>query len=80
MEALQQPRAHLPGPLLRTEFGPAPADLALLRHSLSQGRLTLRGYDRVLRLAWTLADLDGADRPDALHIGEALTLRQADAR
>lgn len=72
--------AHLPGPLLRTEFAPAPADLALLRHSHSQGRLTLRGYDRVLRLAWTLADLDGADRPDALHIGEALTLRQADAR
>ena len=72
--------AHLPGPLLRTEFATAPADLALLRHSLSQGRLTLRGHDRVLRLAWTLADLDGEDRPDALHIGEALTLRQADAR
>lgn len=72
--------AHLPGPLLRTEFAPDAADLALLRHSHSQGRLTLRGYDRVLRLAWTLADLDGADRPDALHIGEALTLRQGDAR
>jgi len=72
--------AHLPGPLLRTEFSPEEADLALLRHSHSQGRLTLRGYDRVLRLAWTLADLDDADRPEALHIGEALTLRQGEAR
>ena len=72
--------AHLPGPLLRTEFAPAKADLALLDHSHGQGRLTLRGYDRVLRLAWTLADLDAADRPDAVHIGEALTLRLGDPR
>ena len=72
--------AHLPGPLLRTEFAPAREDLALLDHSHGQGRLTLRGYDRVLRLAWTLADLDGAERPEAVHIGEALTLRLGEAR
>jgi magnesium chelatase family protein len=72
--------AHLPGPLLRSEFAPAKADVALLEHAHGQGRLTLRGYDRVLRLAWTLADLDEAERPDAVHIGEALTLRLGESR
>ena len=70
--------AQLPGPLLRREFAPAPSQRSLLDHAVSQGRLTLRGHDRVLRLAWTLADLDGSDRPDAEHIGLALTLREGD--
>ncbi len=72
--------AQLPGSLLRTAFSPAPADQRLLDHALSQGRLTLRGHDRVLRLAWTLADLEGAERPTAEHIGTALTLREGDHR
>jgi magnesium chelatase family protein len=36
----------------------------------------MRGYDRVLRVAWTLSDLDGTDRPDARQIGRALFLRK----
>jgi magnesium chelatase family protein len=50
----------------------APIDRALER-----GALTMRGYDRVLRLAWTLADLDGATVPTADHVGRALYLRKA---
>lgn len=72
--------AHLPGPLLRREFAPARAERRLLDHAVAQGRLTLRGHDRVLRLAWTLADLEGADAPTAEHIGHALTLREGDPR
>ncbi|AXK44566.1 YifB family Mg chelatase-like AAA ATPase [Brachybacterium saurashtrense] len=72
--------AHLPGPLLRGEFAPARSERRLLEHAVAQGRLTLRGHDRVLRLAWTLADLDGAERPTAEHIGEALTLREGEPR
>lgn len=72
--------AQLPGPLLRTEFAPERAERRLLDHAVAQGRLTLRGHDRVLRLAWTLADLDAADRPAAEHIGHALTLREGDPR
>jgi magnesium chelatase family protein len=37
----------------------------------------MRGYDRVLRLAWTVADLDGVDAPAAEHVGRALFLRKA---
>lgn len=72
--------AHLPGPLLRKEFSPAPSERRLLDHAVAQGRLTLRGHDRVLRLAWTLADLSGVQRPDAEHIGHALTLREGEPR
>ncbi|WP_394214571.1 YifB family Mg chelatase-like AAA ATPase [Brachybacterium vulturis] len=72
--------AQLPGPLLRTEFAPERSERRLLDHAVAQGRLTLRGHDRVLRLAWTLADLDDADRPAAEHIGQALTLREGDPR
>lgn len=72
--------AHLPGPRLRRDFAPEPSQRRLLDHAVAQGRLTLRGHDRVLRLAWTLADLDGADRPDAEHIGHALTLREGEPR
>lgn len=72
--------SQLPGPLLRTEFAPERTERRLLDHAVAQGRLTLRGHDRVLRLAWTLADLDDTDRPAAEHIGQALTLRGGDLR
>lgn len=47
-----------------------------LDRSLERGGITMRGYDRVLRLAWTLADLDGALSPRTEHIGRALFLRK----
>ena len=37
----------------------------------------MRGYDRVLRLGYTIADLDGALSPTADHIGRALYLRRS---
>lgn len=49
---------------------------APLDRALQLGALTLRGYDRVLRLAWTVADIAGAPMPTAEHIGRALYLRQ----
>jgi magnesium chelatase family protein len=44
--------------------------------ALDRGALSMRGYDRVLRIAWTLADCDGETVPTADHIGRALYLRQ----
>ncbi|MGO1978852.1 YifB family Mg chelatase-like AAA ATPase [Brachybacterium tyrofermentans] len=72
--------SQLPGARLRRDFAPEASERRLLDHAVAQGRLTLRGHDRVLRLAWTLADLDGADRPGAEQIGLALTLREGEAR
>ena len=44
--------------------------------AVDRGSLTARGYDRVLRIAWTLADLDGAAYPSREHLDVALFLRQ----
>jgi magnesium chelatase family protein len=42
---------------------------------VERGLLTARGLDRVLRVAWTVADLRAAERPDASDIAVALELR-----
>ena len=48
--------------------------------ALERGDLSLRGVDRVLRLAWTLADLEGAEALTLTHIGTALALRTSGVR
>lgn len=69
--------AHVPGPALRTPQWRLPAaDRGVLDRALERGALTMRGYDRVLRVAWTLADLDDDERPCADHVGRALYLRK----
>ena len=47
--------------------------------AMDAGQLTARGYGRVLRLAWTLGDLCGVDRPRAEHVAHALGYRQGTA-
>ncbi|WP_255249003.1 ATP-binding protein [Brevibacterium casei] len=67
--------AMAPGPWLRDHFGMRPAALRSLDRALETGRITMRGYDRVLRVATTLTDLAGAEAPDADRIAAALALR-----
>lgn len=72
--------AEVPGTWLRSPAGvPARGATAVLDRALERGAITMRGYDRVLRLAWTLADLEQATRPDEGHVGRALLLRRAAA-
>lgn len=66
---------EVPGPLLRGRLRLPAATTAELDVALDRGRLTVRGYDRVLRTAWTLADLEGASSPGRDHVGSALLLR-----
>jgi magnesium chelatase family protein len=66
---------EVPGQELRGPLAlPRPA-LRDLDRALDRGLLTVRGYDRVLRLAWTEADLDGCAVPHRDHVGRALLLR-----
>ncbi len=51
------------------------AGLRLLGTAVRRLGLTARGYDRVRRVARTIADLDAADRVEAEHIAEALQFR-----
>jgi magnesium chelatase family protein len=67
--------AEVPGPVLRTRFAlPRPA-VRPLDAGLRAGQLTARGADRALRVAWTLADLAGQERPDEELIETALFFR-----
>ncbi|MEH6381859.1 MAG: ATP-binding protein, partial [Dietzia cercidiphylli] len=67
--------ADVPGRVLRTGRGLDPRALRPLNRSLALGVLSPRGVDRCLRLAWTIADLDGAGAPGEAHVSEALVLR-----
>jgi magnesium chelatase family protein len=62
---LRDPRWRLPRVVTR-----------VLVDALDRGRLSARGYDRVLKTAWTITDLDGRARPDAGDLTEALELRK----
>ncbi len=63
------------GPVLEDIAKPDASGLALLREAADAMRLTARGYHRVLRVARTLADLDGADKVGRIHLAEALSYR-----
>lgn len=71
--------SQVPSPLLRSRFHPGKSATALLDKALSAGNTSMRGYDRCLRLAWTIADLAGADLPTAEHIAFAALLRGSDS-
>lgn len=67
--------SELPGRELRSRWHAAAGAMEEAERSLERGVLTARGLDRVLRVAWTVADLAGHDRPDATDVALALQLR-----
>ena len=71
--------AAIPASLLRSRYAPELAGVQLVDRTVSTGRLSARGADRVLRIAWSVADLAGVDRPTADHCALALALRLDDA-
>jgi magnesium chelatase family protein len=71
-----QTNAEVPGPVLRRRpWRLARTATTELERHVDSGALSARGYDRVLRIAWTIADLDGRVQPDAGDVAEALGLR-----
>jgi magnesium chelatase family protein len=54
--------AEVPGSELRRTWPPAPGSLAVLERSLERGLISARGVVKVIRVAWTLADLAGRPR------------------
>lgn len=70
--------AHAPGPALAARHPMRPDAARLVDDWLWDGRLTRRGVTRVHRLAWTVADLAGLERPGLAEAETALRLRSGD--
>jgi magnesium chelatase family protein len=69
--------ADVTGAILRDRrWRPPRSVTAVLAQAVDRGQLSARGYDRVVKTAWTICDLDGRHRPDAGDMAEALELRK----
>jgi len=71
--------AEADGALLDEVATPEPAGRALLSRAAERLRLSARGYHRVLRVARTLADLEGTAIVARRHVAEALSYRRMKA-
>jgi magnesium chelatase family protein len=69
--------SRVPGTVLRTPRWRLPAcDTRAIDRALELGSISLRGYDRAVRVAWTVADLQGHQRPSRDHVELALSFRR----
>lgn len=72
--------ARVAGSILRSVPFRLPAERTVeLERAVDRGLLSLRGYDRCLRLAWSVADLQGRPSPSRHDVGLALALRHRQA-
>jgi magnesium chelatase family protein len=81
---VQTERSRSGFPLLNTNLGPdhirevcpiAREHRAIMERAVNHLGLTARGYHRILRVARTIADLEGAEYPSPEHLAEALQYR-----
>jgi magnesium chelatase family protein len=72
------PNARLRGAALRRHCAPDPEGKRLLATAIERLGLSARGHDKVLRVARTLADLEGVERVGAAHVAEAIQFRALD--
>jgi magnesium chelatase family protein len=66
--------AEIPGAQLRRAFPPQPGSMKPLERVMELGQVSARGADKIIRVAWSLADLAGQDRPGVDQVGLAIGL------
>ena len=72
-----QTNSEVSGTYLRRHL-PLPDGLQTVDEAVDRGRLSARGVDKVLRLAWTIADLAGRDVPGRDELAIALAMRRGE--
>jgi magnesium chelatase family protein len=70
--------AQVPVRVLRKVATPDAAGRELLRAAIERLGLSARAYDRILRVARTIADLEGSEGVRAAHVAEAIQYRTLD--
>ncbi len=72
--------AHMNSRQIR-EFCPLSSEVKeVLRSAISKLDLSARAYDRIIKVARTIADLDGSENIEVYHIGEAIQYRALDRK
>ena len=66
--------AEVPGAQLRRAFHPRAGSMKPLERVMELGQVSARGADKIIRVAWSLADLAGRDRPGIDEVGLAIGL------
>ena len=66
--------AEIPGAQLRRTFRPAAGSLKSLEQAMELGQVSARGTDKIVRVAWSLADLAGKDQPGTDEVNLAMGL------
>ncbi|QTG76099.1 YifB family Mg chelatase-like AAA ATPase [Trueperella pecoris] len=67
--------AQVPGAWLRRHTPLSPVTATRFEEGITMGELSLRGYDRILRLAWSIADVNGRGVPSDDDVALAYTMR-----
>lgn len=69
--------SRIPGTYLRRELRLPSSVTTRLDAALDRSAITMRGYDRTLRVAWTIADLEGRPTPSSEDLNLAMFYRGA---
>lgn len=77
---MPKPNASLDAPLIRKFCRTDDSASAILQNAYNKLGLSARGYDRIMRVARTIADLDKSEIIGAKHIAEAIQLRSLDKK
>ncbi|MDR5684151.1 MAG: YifB family Mg chelatase-like AAA ATPase [Armatimonadota bacterium] len=72
--------AHVPPRILRRVAAADEPGRALLRAAMDRLGLSARSHDRILRVARTIADLEGSEEVRAVHVAEAIQYRSLDRK
>jgi magnesium chelatase family protein len=67
--------SEIPAKYLRNEFRAEKSAMALLHIELEKERLSARGFHKVLRLAWSIADSQQHEIPIKADVEKAISLR-----
>ncbi|MDR0896147.1 MAG: YifB family Mg chelatase-like AAA ATPase [Prevotellaceae bacterium] len=70
--------AQMSGKLLTRYARPDAAGLAMLKNAMQRLNLSARAYDRILKVARTIADLEGSEQVRTPHLAEAIGYRNLD--